>query len=283
MSKYLACIGLIITALQSQYLITNPDSLLNNGTDYLIITHHNFTDKLYPLCRLRDSLGLQVKMVEVNLVYSTFPDTSMPWSIRHFLERVYYNWNPRPTYILLVGDAERGGGSNDFIPSPLFPKFNYYYWGGLTEHAADNWYVTLEGEDSIPDMIIARLPVNSPEMTEGLINKIINYEHSDTTGSWTKTVLVNSSVSYQSLTDSFINVFLYPAGDSVIKIYASQGNIPPLRQRHIDAINQGTVMILPLCSGTIPHCWLDVFDTLFHYADIPSLHNQFYPICFCIG
>jgi len=282
MKKCIIFIGLLFCSGYAQYLITTPDSLLNNSADYLIITHQNFTNELYPLCRLRDSLELIVKMVEVNLIYSTFPDTSHTRSIRNCMEQIYYRWALRPTYVLLVGDAERGGGINDYIPSPLFPKFDYYYWGGLTEHATDNWYVTLEGGDSIPDMIIARLPVNSPEMTEGVVNKIINYEHSDTSGIWNTTVIVNSSIDMESIANGYVNNYLVPAGDSVIKIFESQGNNPSLRQRHIDAINQGGVMIFPVCHAEIPARWRGG-ETLFYYTDIPYLSNQVYPCVFSLG
>lgn len=268
--------------LPAQYLITNPDSLLDNGADYLIVTHADFTTGLYPLCQLRDSLGLLVRMVEVDLLYSTFPDTSYPTSIRNCMQWVYDFWSPRPTYILLVGDAERGGGSNDFIPSPLFPKFSYPYWGGLTHHASDNWYVTVDGNDSVPDMILARLPVNSLTMTQNLVGKIITYETGDTTGLWQTTVLVNSSADFESYAEGYISNFIEPAGDSIIRIYDSQGNNPSLRQRHINAINQGVVMIIPVCHGGQPPAWYGNY-TLFHYTDIPSLNNQVYPYAFCKG
>jgi hypothetical protein len=198
------------------------------------------------------------------------------------MEWIYNIWNIRPTYILLVGDAERNSGPNDYIPSPLFPKFSYPYAGGLTHHACDNWYVTLEGNDSIPDMILARLPVNSLSMTQDVVTKIVNYETIDTTGPWQTTVLVNSSSDFESYAEGYIDNFIEPAGDSIIKIYDSQGNNPSLRQRHINAINQGVVMIVPVCHGAIPPAWTGNF-TLFHYTDISSLNNQVYPYAFCKG
>jgi hypothetical protein len=250
---------------------------MNNGADYLIVTHSDFTNKLYPLCQLRDSLGLNVKMVETDLVYYTFPYTYAPQSIKACMQNVYDTWSPRPNCVLLVGDADRSGGSNDFIPSPLFNKFSYPYWGGLTQHAVDTWYVTLEGNDSIPDMIIGRLPVNDSAMAEAVVNKIIHYETADTTGPWQTTVLVNSSSDFESYAEDYISTYLSPAGDSVIRIYDSHGNNPSLRQRHIDAINQGVYMILPVCHGTQPPAWCGTY-TLFNYSDIANLTNEVYPI-----
>jgi hypothetical protein len=266
-----------------QYLITTPDSLLNNGGDYLIITHPNFTSSLNPLCRLRDSLGLQVKMVQTDLIYAAFPDTSPAMSIRLCLQRIYYYWNPRPTYILLVGDAQRGGGANDFIPCKLFPKFSYPYAGGLTQHSTDNWFVTLEGNDSIPDLIIGRLPVNTAVRTESLVAKIIRYETQDPPGLWHQTVLVNSSMDREVYANGYISGFFQPAGDSVIKIYESQGNTPSLRTRHIQAINQGVVMVFAVCHGAQPPAWYGPSYNLFLGTDIPSLTNAVYPVSFQRG
>jgi hypothetical protein len=270
-------IFIFVVLLGGQYLITDPDSLITNSADYFIITHPDFTSALYPLCELRDSLGLDVKMVEVDLVYATFPYTYAPQSIRACMQNIYDTWDPRPEYVLLVGDADQSGGSNDFIPSPIFNKFNYPYWNGLTQHGADTWYVTLDGSDSIPDMILGRLPVNDTATAHAVVDKIIQYETDDTTGLWQTTVLVNSSSDFEPYAQGHINDYFDPAGDSVIKIYDSQGNSPSLRQRHIDAINQGVYMILPVCHGTQPPAWVGTY-TLFNYSDITSLTNEVYPI-----
>ncbi len=280
-----ACLLVALGApLGGQYLITTPDSLLSNGADYLVVTHPNFTASLDPLCRLRDSLGLNVRMVQTDLVYSTFPDTSRTKSIRLCMQRIYNYWNPRPTYVLLVGDAQRGGGANDFLPVPVFPKFNYDYAGGITQHGADNWYVTLAGNDSVPDLIIGRLPVNSAAMCQNVVNKILSYETTDSTGPWRTTVLLNSSTDRQVYADEYLNNYFLPAGDSVVKIYESQGNSPSLRTRHIQAFNNGAVIAMPACHGSSsPPSWVGASYTLFSNSDIASLTNQVYPVTFGRG
>lgn len=281
--KKLILLFIALIPLCAQYLITTPDSLFNNGADYFIVVHPSFTSAVTPLCRLRDSLGLQVKMAQTDLIYSTFPDTSPAMSIRLCLQRIYNYWNPRPTYILLVGDAQRGGGGSDYVPVKTFPKFNYPYTGGITQHGADNWYVTLEGNDSVPDMIIGRLAVNSAVMAQNVVNKIINYETGDTTGPWLRTVILNSSTDRQTYADQYIADYFQPAGDSVVKIYESEGNSPSLRTRHIQAINNGAAIIMPACHGAQPPAWVGVNYTLFMGTDIASLSNQVYPVSFGRG
>ena len=189
--------GLLLLALvgplAAGYLITTPESLMTNSADYLVITHPDFTSALYPLCNLRDSLGLEVKMSEVSLIYSTFANGERCDRIRAFMEQLYSSWNVRPEFVLLVGDACRDSTHDDFVPVKLFPKFSYPYAGGLTEHGADNWYATLSGADSIPDIIIGRLPVNTAAGAESLVAKIVAYETSTDTGLWVGTTMLVSS------------------------------------------------------------------------------------------
>ncbi len=257
---------------KAEYLITRPDSLLQNSADYLVITHPDFTSALYPLCRLRDSLGLEVKMVEVSLVYSTFPSGTRTDRIRAFLERVYGYWNTRPEFVLLVGDACKDSTAGDFIPVKLFPKFSYAYAGGLTVHGADNWYATLSGSDSIPDIILGRLPVNTPARAESLVAKTIRYETSADTGLWTGTTALISSNDRDSNATELETLYFRPNGDSVYRVVESQGTSPFLRHKTILGFNQGISLLCHCAHGSQPPAWTGS-KTLFSYVDVDSLLN----------
>jgi len=267
-------IGLLLIplVLSADYLITTPDSLMSNGGDYLVITHHNFTSALYPLCRLRDSLGLRVKMAEVDLIYSTFDSGPRPDRIKSFLRRVYGYWAPCPTYVLLVGDACRDSTLGDYVPSKLFSKFSYYYYGGLTQHASDNWYVQLAGQDSIPDLILGRLPVNSLAKAESLVGKIIRYETAPDTGGWTRTVFQAVTTDFVSYGRDLETTFFRPANESVYQVIESQGNSAFLRQKSRAGINQGAWLTSSTTHGMQPPAWVGS-KTLLSYQDTDSLIN----------
>jgi hypothetical protein len=256
----------------ADYLITTSDSLLNNGADYLLITHNSFTSALYPLCRLRDSLGLDVRMAELNLIYSVFDSGPRADRIKSFLRRVYYNWTPRPAYVLLVGDACRDTTHGDYLPSKLFNKFSYYYYGGLTQHAMDNWYAQLEGHDSIPDIIVGRLPVGTLAKAESVVSKIIRYEVTPDTGNWTQTILLAATDDFASLAHDIDTTFFRPSGDSVYSVYESQGSSSFLRRKVRTGFNAGAVLTNSITHGTQPPAWLGV-KTLFSYQDVDSLAN----------
>jgi hypothetical protein len=269
-------LGLLLLALvgplAAGYLITTPESLMTNSADYLIVTHPDFTDALYPLCGLRESLGLDVKMAEVGLVYSTFPNGERCDRIRAFLQQVYDHWNARPEFVLLVGDACRDSTHDDFIPVKLFPKFSYPYAGGLTQHGADNWYATLSGADSIPDIIIGRLPVNTAAAAESIVAKIVRYETSSDTGPWTHTTMFVSSNDRAPDAVELESLYFKPNGDSCYTVVESEGSSAYLRHKTIAGFNQGASLVCHCAHGYQPPAWAGS-KTLFSYLDADSLTN----------
>jgi hypothetical protein len=254
------------------YLVTTPESLMTNSADYLIITHPDFTSAMYPLCALRDSLGLEVKMAEVGLIYSTFPSGPRTDRIRAFMEQVYANWNVRPTHVLLVGDASKDSTAGDFVPVKLFPKFSYGYAGGLTVHGADNWYATLAGHDSIPDVIIGRLPVNTLARAESLVAKIVAYETAADTGQWTRSVMFVSSNDRAPDAAELESLYFRPNGDSSYKVIESEGSSAFLRHKTVAGFNQGVSLVFHCAHGSQPPAWTGS-KTLFSYLDVDSLFN----------
>jgi hypothetical protein len=147
--------------------LDQPSDLIHpaNGADYLIITHQDFYTAVQPLANDRASRGLRVKMVKVQDVYDEFNFGLLdPQAIRDFLAYAYHNWQPpAPTFVLLVGDGTfdplnyLGDLRPEFIPPYLA---DVDYWIGET--AADNRYVSVSGDDFLPDMALGRLPVNTP-------------------------------------------------------------------------------------------------------------------------
>jgi hypothetical protein len=262
----------LIGPLAAGYLITTPESLLTNSADYLVITHPDFTSALYPLCNLRDSLGLEVKMAEVSLIYSTFPNGARCDRIRAFMEQVYANWSVRHEFVLLVGDACRDSTHDDFLPVKLFPKFSYAYASGLTMHGADNWYATLAGADSIPDIIIGRLPVNTLAGAESLVAKIIRYETSADTGQWTHTTMFVSSTDRAPDAAELESLYSKPNADSCYTVVESEGSSAFLRHKTLAGFNQGVSLVCHSAHGSQPPSWVGS-KTLFSYSDVDSLYN----------
>jgi hypothetical protein len=145
-----------------------PRETKKDGCDYLIITHGNFynpNDPNNPIVRLQDwkrRKGLKTRVVDV----ANIPGGSTANDIRNYILDSYQNWDPVPTYVLLVGDAE-------FIPTnyqTAHPEHNN------TNIGTDLYYVTVDGSDYFPDMFIGRLSVDTLAQAGDVVDKILAYE-----------------------------------------------------------------------------------------------------------
>ncbi|MCX7784951.1 MAG: C25 family cysteine peptidase [candidate division WOR-3 bacterium] len=138
-------------------------NLFSSGANYLIIAHDNFYDAVKPLAIWKQKRGLITKTVKLSEIgYDTA-------SIKSYIRNAYSNWNPRPQYVLLVGDR-------NFIPLGMyFPNWILYYpWRGTW---TDQYYVNLtEQTDYRDDMYLGRLPCSTPTECSIMVNKIIYYE-----------------------------------------------------------------------------------------------------------
>lgn len=190
--------------------------------DYLIIAHGSLLESSRRLAEHHRAAGLEVALVDVQDVYDEFGHGIVhPSAIRDFIAHAYHRWQqPRPRYVLLVGDAswdtkndtaddsryanwvdrqllQRGtfGAQRvetyDDALSPddrnLIPTFTFHTNEG---HAAsDNWFVAVEDDDLLPDLAIGRLPIADSDVLDGLIAKILRYATDSKVGPWRRNVL----------------------------------------------------------------------------------------------
>jgi len=174
----------------------------NNQADYIIISHKDFIDTVDRLAEFRRETGLSVKIVNVEDIYNEFSNGIFnPMAIKSFLRYAYINWSlPKPSYVLLVGDGHwdyknatvkyyrEALGIEKNIPPIYVPT--YHGWspeGGET--AMDQKFVEVSGDDSLPDMLIGRLPVQTSSELNDVIDKIINYEQNAEMGAWQSRIM----------------------------------------------------------------------------------------------
>ena len=82
-------------------------------------------------------------------------------ALRDRLAGLYEAAAPRPTFVLLVGDTD------------TIPQFT---GRGQDRPATDLYYVTLDGEDYLPDVGIGRIPARSPDQLARMLRKVLDYE-----------------------------------------------------------------------------------------------------------
>ena len=153
-----------------------PADLRSFGADYIIITHSDFWADAYRLARWRDQ-DFAVALVDVQQVYDQFNGgLRSAEAIHDFFAYAYTNGTPQPKYVVLLGDGtydlrNYASGSATYIPPYL-----YLADPTIGETAADNRFVTLTGNDNMPEMHLGRLPANTPTEAKDMVDKIIAYE-----------------------------------------------------------------------------------------------------------
>jgi len=115
-------------------------------------------------------------------------------AIRSFLTYAYANWASMPQFVVLIGDADVTGGTGNLIPAPQGHHRNAY--GSDTTFAWDDWYVDVSANDSVPDLILARIPVRSNADISSYVNKVVQYETALPGGAWRTTALFLAGDAY---------------------------------------------------------------------------------------
>ena len=136
------------------------DQKAETGCDYLIITYDDFVEAADSLAVWRRLTGLRTKVVTLEETGYTCED------IRNYIQNAYDTWDIVPLYVLLLGDAE-------YVPTNYFtqhPSDGQGYIG------TDLYYGTVDGNDLFADIIIGRIPVDTPLEANSFVHKIIHYE-----------------------------------------------------------------------------------------------------------
>ncbi|OYD15421.1 hypothetical protein CH333_05855, partial [candidate division WOR-3 bacterium JGI_Cruoil_03_44_89] len=123
----------------------------SEGARYLIITPDSFYDAILPLAEWKTKKGMKTKVAKLSETGSSASQ------IRSYIIEAYNYWDPRPEYLLLVGD-------HNTIDMP--------YHGG-TE--SDNYYTDIEG-DLYNEIIPGRFPASNVNQVNTMVSKTLGYE-----------------------------------------------------------------------------------------------------------
>jgi hypothetical protein len=232
-----------------------------NEADYILITHRDIgwdingdaESWLTAIVDHREAQGLRVVVVDVQDIFDEFSyGMTTPVAIKDFLSYAYDNWTaPAPQYVLLVGDA-----TYDFHDRWGTHKVNYVpaylsYTRYMGETAADEWYVTVSGDDAVPDLYIGRLPAATVSAAEIMVDKITDYEDRPNDRSWENDVLLVADdkdeeweAVFETMNDDA--AALIPEGmnspfEGYLRVYQQEGW--NLNTELINAINAGALMV----------------------------------------
>ncbi len=162
----------------AQIVLTTPPDLATPA-DYVIITHQDFMAAVQPLANYRASKGLDVLVIDQQDLYDAFTDGIYhPLAVKEFLRYAFANWSKPPLYVFLVGDGHWNlNGSPIYASSGIYMPPNLTWvdpWQGEVD--SSSLLANVVGDDILPDVMIARLPVNTTAEVSAYINKVIGYE-----------------------------------------------------------------------------------------------------------
>ena len=256
----------------------------SNGADYLIITHSDFHTNVLALANHRAAQGFDTMVVDVQDIYDEFSHGILdPRAIRDFLTYAYSYWNPRPSYVLLVGDGNYdfkdniGRAEPNYIPPYLacVDPFN-------GEIATDNRYACVSGTDNMPDLNIGRLPVKTPDEADAVIGKILAYEASPF-ADWKQQMQFiadnpQDEDDFRALSDYIADNHL-PSGYAAEKVY--YGVLPhttpsAVTTAIIDGINEGRLLVNYFGHGYLYYWAVEKFleESPFGRHDLALLTND---------
>lgn len=143
-----------------------------------IVAHADLLPALAPLIARRRSQGFELVVQTTQALYDHYGDGRMdPAAIRAYFAARYRSDSPRPAYALLVGDGtfdpKRYQAAS---PVTLLPAFLAEVDPFLGETAAENRFVTVDGDDELPDIALGRWPSNTFTETQLLVSKTLSYE-----------------------------------------------------------------------------------------------------------
>lgn len=259
-------------------LVDHPSHLANRETaaDYLMITHPTLRAAIEPLAEIHRQRGLQVAVIDVDDIYDEWNGgIPSPQAIRDFISHAYHSWpRPAPRFVLLVGDAswdiknEQADDSNyaDWTYRPgerrrfvkngstpygttgarrnLIPTWSFKSSQG---HAAsDNGFVSIDGDDFLPDLAIGRFPVATAEEVTAIVEKTRRYLEETSIGPWRRSLLwiTNENARFQDRTDNMVAA-MAREGYSSLKVYpkSSETSNAEHREALLRAFDQGQLLV----------------------------------------
>lgn len=157
----------VSTVLNSDVVFTRANDIdvprrLLCGEEFLILTHPDFRKAADTLAEWKNTKGIPTSVAEVNDGDGSGPDNA--FEIDTFIDNRFNRCGLRPSYVLLLGDAE-------FIPTW------YTQTSGSATTGTDYPYAFLTGVgDVMPDFAVGRIPVDTLNQANTVVDKIVRYE-----------------------------------------------------------------------------------------------------------
>jgi hypothetical protein len=143
-----------------------PGDFINRlcwGHEYLIITDPAFRPAADTLRTWKIQKGISTLVVETGNGSGQAGTT--PTAIQSYIRNKFNTCIVRPSYVLLLGDAEH-----------IAPFYRTTHYGDSAGTDLD--YALMDNADILPDLAVGRIPVDTLDDANIVVNKIVSYEQS---------------------------------------------------------------------------------------------------------
>lgn len=155
--------------------------MTNDGAEFVIITADDFVPSANKLKAHREKPGadyISTRVVGLSEIYNEFNGSVVdPTAIRNFIAYALRHWEIKPRYLLLLGDGHfdyRNYTTTERTIVPVWQSENSVNL--IATYVTDDYFVQVAGNDQRVDLGVGRLPAQTLEEADDVIQKIITYE-----------------------------------------------------------------------------------------------------------
>lgn len=282
----------------------------NGNVDYIIITNNQFLSAANRLANLhRSKSNLNVKVVPLEAIYNEFSSGQQDIvAVRNFIRYAYHAGNQTLKYVNMFGDA-----STDFLDrikdnSNQVPIYHYLNsslthsvstssnlndWGTF---ATDDFFALLDDKEGVlefesymgVDVAVGRIPVNTQQQANAMIDKIEQYLSNSNTGRWKNAytaladdvdsandpglqVALNNMVDELITYKPYFNVKKILADSYQQQVVAGGPRYPKAKEDFLSGINNGSLVVNYLGHGSETSLGAERY---FEIPDINQLNNK---------
>lgn len=204
-----------------------------DGADMIYFVPDSLYDSLRPLVEWRNLSGIRTQVV----LLSELGNPVTAQAIRAYILNAYNTWNPAPSFVAIVGDAE-------LIPPDY--RFHHPYTDELI--GTDVYYAEMDSNSLVPfpDIFVGRISVDNSVELGVYVRKLLKYETDPYRDSnWFNRVLLaayNETGRFFIATSESVYVYLNAQGYEVIRQY-EDGYPPGNTAGVLEAINTGVCIV----------------------------------------
>lgn len=232
---------------------TSGHALAGAG-NYTVIAPESFIASLSSFVAWKTTLGFDVFVESLEDICEQFPTGDGPTRVRDFIKASYIENST--DYILLVGDADvvpvrevvdpaAGPGlDNGTEPTDLY----YECLDGTWDANGNGLYGELDDEvDLMPELMVGRIPVKTPEQARSVLAQIIRYEQNPEPGDWFNDFMIIANDCFgigdgPVMTEALLNQrYLYDSFFDVFRFYSTDNSLTT--ENVVSRINSGVSII----------------------------------------